>query len=460
MNFADGTKVDPDTMARRLEVRDRDYFWTPGFAFFGWCIGLGVAGIYGAVRRKLKGIAGYSPVVLALVPVFAIGHNFRACDRSLDTEPYDYAHNMLESCNKNSIMFTAGDNDTYPLWALQFGLGIRQDVHVINLSLLDVDWYILQKQTELRNTLGNLITLDTAQIQAYDTLINGLPLALPRKAFYDPLRKEARRLHPFRDRDGTIVRVNHQIIENILLNNIDEDRSWKHDIYFANPPPSAVAYDLNAHSEVNGLVYHVTRDVKNRAINVDEGFRLVDSVYHYRNLDNPKYYRDETGTSMAVAAGQKFFDLYKDLLAAGDTTRAVTVLEFMETEIPEYWEPPIQRPKLDEALGIKTQPDSVYKMEYLDFVNQLIHYAPDSYYYHQFKGLILDDMGRTEESIAQFVEAFEIMPASSLTYRSLVAAYVQAGKYSEAVAVSRRYLKLNPYDETARRIVDAYMVKP
>jgi tetratricopeptide (TPR) repeat protein len=464
MNFADGTQIDPNSMARRLEVRDRDYFWTPGFAFFGMCIGIGVAALYYALRRRLaaSGDGGSmanavsaAMVVLVLIPALALGSNYRVCDRSMDTMPYDYAHNTLNSCRENSILFTAGDNDTYPLWALQYGLGIRTDVHVVNLSLLDVDWYILQKKSELA-PLGNLISLDTNQIQTADTLIRGMRVNLPSKPYYDAMRKETRLLHPFPDEQGKVVRTAHQIVENILLNNLDSDGNFKYDICFANLPPAEVKYDLRAHSERVGLVYRITREIRNRAVNLDETYYLVTNVFQYRNLSNPKYYRDETGTSMALSAGQRIFDAYREMAASDDSARALDIFEFIEDNIPEFWEPPLLHATVDSMYGLESKPDSVYKLEYLAFVDDLLKYAPDSYYYHQFRGMALQELGRADEAIVSFETAYEVMPTSSLAYRSLIAAYVQSGRYVDAVNTSREYLILNPHDVNARRLVNAY----
>jgi len=144
------------------------------------------------------------------------------------------------------------------------------------------------------------------------------------------------------------------------------------------------------------------------------------------------------------------------MAASADTSRALEILEFIETNIPEFWEPAMSRASIDSMYGLDSKPDSVYKLEYLAFVEDLLKYAPDSYYYHQFRGMVLQELGRTDEAFGAFEEAYEIMPTSSLAYRSLIAAYIQGGRYVDAVNVSREYLILNPHDENARRLVNAY----
>lgn len=140
MNFSDGLH------GKQSEVRDRDYFHVPSFMAFALMMGLGMAGMLRYLKDKLN---LHTVAVGLCVPLFALPyltfHQLKPYhDRSKDYMPNDYAHNILVCCPQNAILFTQGDNDTFPLWFIQEVKKFRKDVRVVNLSLLNASWYIKQ----------------------------------------------------------------------------------------------------------------------------------------------------------------------------------------------------------------------------------------------------------------------------------------------------------------------------
>jgi hypothetical protein len=156
MNFKPGFSLSWDLYPQMdmHEVRERDYFFSVSFVVWGIFVGLGLAGLYWRARGFMAGQGQRRPEVRAFVPaaVFLIALlpfalNFRAASRAHAPEARlarDFAYNMLQSVEPYGIVFTNGDNDTFPLWYLQEAEGIRQDVWVVNLSLSNTDWYIRQ----------------------------------------------------------------------------------------------------------------------------------------------------------------------------------------------------------------------------------------------------------------------------------------------------------------------------
>ncbi len=149
LNFKPGFSIGYDAFPDREmhEVRERDYFYTVSYVFWGMWAGLGIAAVYQRLRERLARVspAAVAPVfILALLPFML---NFKAAGRhhlASSTLPRDFAYDMLIGVEPYGLLFTNGDNDTFPLWYLQEVEEVRQDVMVVNLSLINTDWYIRQ----------------------------------------------------------------------------------------------------------------------------------------------------------------------------------------------------------------------------------------------------------------------------------------------------------------------------
>ena len=129
------------------QPRERDYAYVGSFYAFAIWIGLGFFQVKEWMEKVIKGSVGaYVAAALCFlgVPALMAVQNWDDHDRSKKTIAPDLATNYLESCAPNAILFTVGDNDTYPLWYAQEVKGIRPDIRVINTSLLGTDWYINQ----------------------------------------------------------------------------------------------------------------------------------------------------------------------------------------------------------------------------------------------------------------------------------------------------------------------------
>jgi len=159
LNFKYGYSLAPASVDRLLrEVRERDYFFIGAFHLWGFLAGMGLvaawrwtAGGESAERRGSRGYALASPILgLALVPLIL---NWGWASRSGDHSARDWAYNLLQSVEPYGILFTNGDNDTFPLWYLQEVEGVRQDVTVIVGQYLYTQWY--PRQLRLHSEPGN-----------------------------------------------------------------------------------------------------------------------------------------------------------------------------------------------------------------------------------------------------------------------------------------------------------------
>jgi tetratricopeptide (TPR) repeat protein len=150
-----------------VEPRERDYTLVTSFCTFTIWLGLGVIMVYDLLRRSLQNrmsTIGAGLICLS-APVIMGVQGWDDHNRSNRYITRDFARNYLESCAPNAIIFTQGDNDTYPLWYAQEVEGIRTDVRVLNLSLLGVDWYVNQCRRKVNDSDPIKLTLGADQVR-------------------------------------------------------------------------------------------------------------------------------------------------------------------------------------------------------------------------------------------------------------------------------------------------------
>ena len=147
------------------EPRERDYVLVGSFFTFCIWIGLAVPSIYAAIKKRMSGgglaVPALATALVLSAPLIMAFENFDDHSRRFHYASRDYASNFLESLDPNSIMFTYGDNDTYPLWYAQEVEGIRRDVRIVNLSLIAVDWYIEGLRRKVNDSAPIKLTIPT-----------------------------------------------------------------------------------------------------------------------------------------------------------------------------------------------------------------------------------------------------------------------------------------------------------
>jgi tetratricopeptide (TPR) repeat protein len=140
---------------RPFEPRERDYALVGSFYVFAMWIGYGIFAIFDTLKKYIQPKAALAVVLatsLLASPVVLAAQNWDDHDRSNKDTAYTMAKAYLDSCEPNAILFTIGDNDTFPLWYMQEIEGYRTDIRIVNTSLFMTDWYIDQMKMKTHNS--------------------------------------------------------------------------------------------------------------------------------------------------------------------------------------------------------------------------------------------------------------------------------------------------------------------
>ncbi|MEW5700917.1 MAG: DUF2723 domain-containing protein [Candidatus Zixiibacteriota bacterium] len=420
MNFADGTKYNPATQDAYLEVRDRDYFFTPAFILFAMAMGLGGA----AIVRWLAGGARLWPVIgaviVALLPLRALEANCFVNDRSNNYIAYDYAYNLLMSADPSAVYFTNGDNDTFPLWCLQEVYGVRKDVRIANLSLLNTNWYIKQLKNE-----------------------HGIPM--------DLTDSEIDRLEHYRTPDGKVHRVQDQLTDVILSSN-----RGRAPINFASTVSAAArkfqGEPLDRHLVMTGMAYRLVSEEGEGMVDLDVTLDRLDHVFLYRGINDPAVYRDFNARRMLANYAGGFFAATDSLRRAGRSEEAARLMRRYLELFPDKWEPYVY---LSQLYTDMNRPDELETL--LARVGGLTDEPERAYVNIGYSFSRLGNKARAEQILRGMLARW---PASESAFKALVRIYYDAGQRDSLLALVQRWVKDNPRDDQGRKLLEQVRTLP
>lgn len=415
MNFADGTKYNPATQDAYLEVRDRDYFFTPAFILFGMAIGLGGA----ALIRWLIGGSLVWPIVgatvIAALPLRAIQANYFVNDRSRNVLAYDYAYNLLSSVDRDALFFTNGDNDTFPVWCLQEVYGFRRDVQVINLSLLNTHWYIKQ----LRD-------------------LHSVPMELT--------DDQLSRLNHYRRQDGSIRRIQDQMIDAILLANKGR-RPVNFAVTVTESNRRFKEKSLESNLVITGMAFRLVSDSGMNRVDVERVDSLLWNVFQYRGVNDPTIYKDENAQRMASNYISGFFFVADSLRKAGEYDRAIKQMRRAQEILPDIIEPYVY---LAQLYTDTKQPDSLESL-YLNSKRLKTEWERVG----TAIGYSMRRLGMTSRAEQVLRDVLERAPAHESAYRTLVQLYYQEARYDSLLGLMENWTRRNPNDSQTRMLLDS-----
>ena len=362
-----------------VEPRERDYIYAGSYYAFAIWIGLSVIAIGQFLYNYIKNsrAAAIVATILGLsVPVIMAVENWDDHNRSNRYFSVDSAKNFLNSCAPNAILFTGGDNDTFPLWYSQEVEGIRTDMRVIVLSYFNTDWYIdqmtrkaydsepvpfsLDKKLyrqggpndylpyfENPNIKGNAISLEAYmdlvrkdhQAIKIPTSLGSNYNSLPSRALYLDIDtayvkslgivpKEMEHLIPermvFQLKGSGLEKNTFMILDMILTSN------WTRPIYFNNTSLQNAGIDFRRYVVQEGNTYRLLPvdrgDLRVDAVNTEVMYDNMMNKFQFREMDNPNVYYSEDYRNFSLNHRSSFNTLAEAFVAKGDNETAKEVL--------------------------------------------------------------------------------------------------------------------------------------
>ena len=367
-----------------LQPRERDYAYVGSFYAFAIWIGLGVLSLYQLLMKvspaKTSAIVATALSLIA-VPCLMANQNWDDHDRSGRFTARDFGRDYLESCAPNAIIFTNGDNDTFPLWYAQMVEGVRTDVRVCNLSYFQTDWYVDQMKRKayesdplpikfehnqyLQGTRDVIYVLDQIKRpvnlkEAMDFVRSDDPGTkleqaenasfIPSKQLFYPVDKaavlannvidpkEADKIVPQMEikLTGNYVTKDELMILDIIANN-----NWKRPIYFAITVGREKYLNLQDYFQVEGFAYRLvpiktppTVSGQIGGIRTDVMYNNIINKFKWGNMNDPKVYLDENNIRMSMNVRNSFVRLADGLLDQGKRDSAIAVLDRCNELVP------------------------------------------------------------------------------------------------------------------------------
>ena len=364
-----------------FQPRERDYAYVGSFYAFAIWIGLGVLGIYDFISKHLdsKTSASLATIFALAIPTLMAAENWDDHDRSGRFTALEVAKNYLNSCDKNAILFTNGDNDTFPLWYAQEVEGIRTDIKVVNLSLFNTDWYIDQMKrasydappipSSLEHDDYRTGTRDYTPIQVKRKgyfevkdvvdFINsnsakaklntsaGLRNYCPTKKLKLTVNKKiAKTFVPEEYQNRIVDEVKFKLKGNgvfknkLLVLDILANFNWERPIYFAITVGRDNFMGLENYFQLEGLAYRLvpysvpSPDGQTGIVHTEKMYDRLVNQFEWGGLNNPDLYFDETNTRMVMNFRNNYSRLAEALYQKGENEKAIATLDKCVAEFP------------------------------------------------------------------------------------------------------------------------------
>jgi len=357
------------------QPRERDYSFVGSFFTFSIWIGIGLAAVLEKVKNFVENnnissiiLSSFLIIIFIFMPMKILATDYFEHNRNDNYVAWDYGYNLLNSCEPNGIIFTNGDNDTFPLWYLQEVENIRRDVKVVNLSLLNTPWYIeqlMEHEPQLKFDFSNdMFSDDLYKIDPWYATESAFELCGKKfndEESWNKLECELNvnsNIISFNIRPtliGRLLRVQDYMILKII-NDINIDRP----IYFAATVAPNNQIGLDRYLSMEGMTYRIILDKDKNKIdsinykkmkqnltqsNLDEIIiskydynKTIDNnqgVYRYSGLNNDNIYFNDNIQRLVQNYRIGFIRLAQNDIKKGNYSEAEKLISMMDKYFPQ-----------------------------------------------------------------------------------------------------------------------------
>lgn len=368
-----------------IEPRERDYIYVGSFYAFAIWVGMGVMALAHGIGKLNKNLAVAGVIATLItfpVPILMASQNWDDHNRQGRYFSVDSARNFLSSCAPNAILFTGGDNDTFPLWYVQEVEGFRTDVRVVVLSYFDTDWYVdqlsrpayeseglpfsLEYENYKKGTNDVLYVMERQNLEAisareYLRLLknksNALKLTAGGRSSYNMVPSKNLILdvdlqdvyekglipegmeHLMTEQMNLRVKGNYLTRGNLMLVDLITSNNWERPIYFNNTSLATIGLDIEDYVVMEGLTYRLLpvrkpQNMRSELVNSDLAFKNVMEEFAFRGMDNPDNYFDDEFRRFTSNHRSAINAIAIALLDEDDMDRASEILKFSLEKMP------------------------------------------------------------------------------------------------------------------------------
>jgi len=385
--FFTGMAINFYTNPPPLQPRERDYAYVGSFYVFAIWMAVGVYALYEVMSKKMPQVMSAVVVTIASLfaaPVLMGTQNWDDHDRSNRYTARDFAKNYLNSCAPNAILFTNGDNDTFPLWYVQEVEGYRTDVRVVNLSLLNTDWYIEQMRRKAwisdgipqllpeykirqgtndylpiydRGIAGHVDVKEAIEFVLDDSPKSKVGLSSGKQVDFFPTKNfslkvdkqkvlangtvSADRADRVLDKLDWTIEKNYIMKNDLIILDILAANNWERPVYFAITTGNEAYIGLTPYFQLEGLAYRLvpykaqSYDGQTGEVHADIMFDNLINKFVWGGMEKGNIYMDENNRRMCMNFRNNFSRLAEEYHRLGKPEKAKQVLDHCVKVMPE-----------------------------------------------------------------------------------------------------------------------------